>query len=421
MIVRSRAGNNGQQIGEFLDNLVGGGNEEIGMSIVAFRIADEEPAALLANPLHKPLVVGALEQRFDAIERIGSAAAGNILGRLRPLIDHGERQIEIGGDLLGAGFVEHLAQQLVGMHESKMQKRLLLGKTEGAKQGRRPACPASREATSVDWPYARACRRSPGRRDACPTLTAGLRLRRETHHQIEARRQFPNARTFERIKRHRHCVARLLVLKVFPDVVFLIARMALDVALGDELFFALHFDGKMNVRRASGVGNRFDGTEQIFTGGTREKSSEALEVFVTLVGVARLRVEVSPIVVALPYFDERVPHGLAARIQDAAAQPGDFSKRRRDGVVQDEQVIVSIQGQLVRIERPFRLGRRPDEFLGESARDGEQRGAEAEPTEEMTAVLEKEQLLIHILPFQDWLVFAAGGICAQTSETRKRK
>ena len=48
-------------------------------------------------------------------------------------------------------------------------------------------------------------------------------------------------------------------------------------------------------------------------------------------------------------------------------------------VVDDEQVVVGVEGQFGRIERPFGQARRTGEFLGErAARRAERRGAETE-------------------------------------------
>src|SRR5689334_19643205 len=126
VIVGGGAGNHGQQVGELLDDFVRRWNQEVRVRVVSSWVADEEPAALLANPLDEALIVGAPEQGFDAVERIGRATAGGVVRRFGPLVNHGERKVEIGGDLLGAGFLKDLSQQLVGMHEAKMQTPLPL-------------------------------------------------------------------------------------------------------------------------------------------------------------------------------------------------------------------------------------------------------------------------------------------------------
>src|SRR5689334_19629120 len=127
--------------------------------------------------------------------------------------------------------------------------------------------------------------------------------------------------------------------------------MTLDVALGDELLLALHLDRKMDVWRAAGVGDRFDRAENIFSGRAGEEAPEALKVLVALVGIAGPGVKISPAVVTLPDFDERIAYRVAARVEDPPAQPGDFAHSGCNRVVQDEQVVVGVERQFVRIER----------------------------------------------------------------------
>jgi len=49
------------------------------------RIFNKKAAGSLANPLHEPVVAGALEQGLDAVERIARAAAGGVVRRLSHL------------------------------------------------------------------------------------------------------------------------------------------------------------------------------------------------------------------------------------------------------------------------------------------------------------------------------------------------
>jgi len=101
LIIGSRRGDDGEQIGKFLDNLIRGGNQKIGMRQVGFGIQDEKSACALAKPLDKAMVFGAFEERFDAVKWIGCAAAGCGFRWLGPFVNHGSRKAEVGGDLLG--------------------------------------------------------------------------------------------------------------------------------------------------------------------------------------------------------------------------------------------------------------------------------------------------------------------------------
>lgn len=81
------------------------------------RVANEKPAGFLADPLDKANVVGAAEERFDAVEGIGSAAAGAAgFGRLSPFVDEGLGEAQFRGDLLHVAFVKNFAEQFMGVH-----------------------------------------------------------------------------------------------------------------------------------------------------------------------------------------------------------------------------------------------------------------------------------------------------------------
>ncbi len=113
MIVSCGDGDDREQVGEFLDDFVGGGNEEGRVRFVAFRVEDEKASGALADPLHQTSVVGAAQQCFDTVERIGAAAAGGNVGWLGPFVNHRQRETEVGRNLLGAALLENLAQDFV--------------------------------------------------------------------------------------------------------------------------------------------------------------------------------------------------------------------------------------------------------------------------------------------------------------------
>ena len=75
-------------------------------------------------------------------------------------------------------------------------------------------------------------------------------------------------------------------------------------------------------------------------------------------------------------------------VEDAAAEPGDLADRGRHAVVHDDEVVVGIERELIRVERPHGLLRRARQSLGEGSRDGEHRRAEGHLAEEITAGLE---------------------------------
>jgi hypothetical protein len=129
LIVGGGGGDDGEQVGEFLHDLVRRRNQEMRMRRV-FGVLDEKSAGALADPLDEPFVAGALDERLDAVERIVNSAAGLVLGGFGPFVDDGGGQADVSGDLFGRGLVKNFAEQFVGLHGVKMVKRRKLGKRE---------------------------------------------------------------------------------------------------------------------------------------------------------------------------------------------------------------------------------------------------------------------------------------------------
>src|SRR5262249_17301846 len=126
-------------------------------------------------------------------------------------------------------------------------------------------------------------------------------------------------------------------------------------------------NSEVNMWRATGVRNGFDGAKQVIACRAGHETSEALKVHIALVLVDRAAVNVGAVVVALPDFDESAADRLAVTVEDAAAQIAGRAHGRRDRVVYDQQVVVGVERHLVRVERPFGLSRRLDQLLGENA------------------------------------------------------
>ena len=113
LIVGGRGGHHRQQIGKFLHDFIGGGDQVGGMRVGGLGILDEEAPGALADPLDEARVVGAADQRVDAVQRVGAAAAGGGIARLGPLVDHRKREPQLGGHLLGAAPLEDFTQDFV--------------------------------------------------------------------------------------------------------------------------------------------------------------------------------------------------------------------------------------------------------------------------------------------------------------------
>jgi hypothetical protein len=82
--------------------------------------------------------------------------------------------------------------------------------------------------------------------------------------------------------------------------------------LSGELVLSFQFDRKVNVSRASWVGDWFDSPEIVFTAASGHEAPKSLEVGVPLVGVAAVAMQIDAMAVYLPDLDERVPERVAA-------------------------------------------------------------------------------------------------------------
>src|SRR5262245_16800359 len=131
--------------------------------------------------------------------------------------------------------------------------------------------------------------------------------------------QFADARLFERGEVDNDGLAELGIANALEDGILLVARISLDVALRAELLLPLHFNDEVNMRRATGVRNGFNGAKQVIARRAGHETSEALKVHIALVLIDSAGVKVGAVVVTLPDFDEGAADRLAATVEDAPA------------------------------------------------------------------------------------------------------
>ena len=79
--------NDVQEFGEFLDDLVGGRHEKVRVRGVP-GVADEKAPGMLANPLDETLIAGAFDEGLHPVKRVHGAAAGGMVRRFRPFVEH---------------------------------------------------------------------------------------------------------------------------------------------------------------------------------------------------------------------------------------------------------------------------------------------------------------------------------------------
>ena len=83
--------------------------------------------------------------------------------------------------------------------------------------------------------------------------------------------------------------------------------------------------------------------------------------------------QVHAVGVALPDLDQGVLDRVALRVQDLAREVRDLADAGVMPSLMIEQVVVGVERQLVRVERPFGLVGGAGEFLGERPADGPER------------------------------------------------
>ena len=130
------------------------------------------------------MIAGALEQRVHPVERIVHAAAP-VVGRLRPFVNHGSGEFQVGGNLLGCFLFKHLAEQFVGFHGATMRNCRRLGKREAQFR--------------FSWEIVSACQRGirfDGRHETVGGAPSELCRRTRTAHRSERRLAAGFARPF---------------------------------------------------------------------------------------------------------------------------------------------------------------------------------------------------------------------------------
>src|ERR1051326_7041898 len=98
-------------------------------------------------------------------------------------------------------------------------------------------------------------------------------------------------------------------------------------------------------------------------------------------------VQINTLVVHLPDLHQCVANRLAAAIEHPPAQVRDRSQRGGDAVINDDEIVVSVQRKVVGVKRTFGLLRRANQFLSKSAWNGEEGRSEAQAAEEAPPIL----------------------------------
>ena len=105
-------------------------------------------------------------------------------------------------------------------------------------------------------------------------------------------------------------------------------------------------------RRPARIGHRFDRTEDILAGAAGEKPPITLKICI-LLGVPPeiTGVKINTIVIALPDLNQRVADRFPARVEHTPTEPGYFADGRCDSIIDDEQVVIRVEREFVRVKR----------------------------------------------------------------------
>ncbi len=133
-----------------------------------------------------------------------------------------------------------------------------------------------------------------------------------------------------------------------------ILRMAVDEYLRGEQLSLAFVDADMDMRRAARIRHRFDGAEPVLAVRRGRERAVPLEIHIPPAAAAVSRVHLNPLAIDLPDFNGGVLDRLAAYAEHSAGKMRDLSDRGRRGIADDDQIVVFIERQLVRIVRGLR-------------------------------------------------------------------
>lgn len=187
----------------------------------------------------------------------------------------------------------------------------------------------------------------------------------EAQNDVKACGKLPYARIGNRRERHDYRVPRSGIPDAVQDSIGRVERISFDIKLRHQSLDARNCDLEMDVPCASRIQPRLYRPEKVLARRSRDEAPIALKIAVPI-GNRALRVDISAVVVRLPDLDQSIANRLTALIENTATQPCDLADCRSNVVADDDQVVVPVERQPVRIIRPERLGRSKNKLLGKA-------------------------------------------------------
>ena len=125
----------------------------------------------------------------------------------------------------------------------------------------------------------------------------------------------------------------------------------------------------MKMGGAWSVGNGTNRPEVITALRTGEESTIPLKVGIALLSASRpAGMDIASFGVCFPEFDDNARGRGSVAVENLPVEVGDFSDRRLQRIVDQDEIIIRVEGQFVRIERAFRLEGSDHQLLGKKSR-----------------------------------------------------
>src|SRR5581483_182245 len=183
--------------------------------------------------------------------------------------------------------------------------------------------------------------------------TAGRRAQSDVEHDVERAGESARLHLVGVLQAHDDAFARLAVSDGIEHGVAGIARFAGDVELRGETPDARRVHLEVDVRRASGMGDRADGAEGVAAAGVDTGAAIALESRIASPATGVAGVIVDAVGVALPDLDHGTGHRLPATVQDAAGDVRDAADGLRFLSHHADEVGIHVGRERGGVERAF--------------------------------------------------------------------
>jgi len=143
-VVEGCLGDAVEELGKLFEDFAGGGEDFKALLARAVGISHEVAPCLLAEILHNAEVAGEIDDFEEAVEWVATTTACFGLF-LRPFVNEGEGNSQIGRDGFGAGSLEGRFENFVRFHSAVFLLNQYQDSTSESKSGMFPLCSGARQ------------------------------------------------------------------------------------------------------------------------------------------------------------------------------------------------------------------------------------------------------------------------------------